>query len=62
MYFAVTESSEKEKRLMERYGIKCAQDAVYLYKGFRHENLKDALRYAEIDTQRDGKDALRGTN
>ena len=48
--------SEKEKQLMERYGIKTAQKTVYLYKEFSYEHLKDALRYAEIDMERDRKD------
>ncbi len=46
---------------MERYGVKCTQKTVYLYKQFRYENLNDALRYGEIDTQRDRKDTPRPT-
>lgn len=52
----MTKLSEKERQLMEQYGVQCAQKTVYLYKGFRYENLEDALRYAEIDKQRDRKD------
>ena len=48
----MTRMSEKEKQLMERYGVECAQKTVCLYKGFRYENLKNSLRYGEIDTKR----------
>ena len=62
MHSAVIKLSAQEKHLMERYGGKCAQKTVYLCKGFRYENLKDALRYTEINTQRDRKNALPGTS
>lgn len=39
--------------LMEKYGITSQTKTIYAYKQHRYDNLKDALRYAEIDTERD---------
>ena len=61
MCSALTQMSEKEKQLMERYGITCVQKPVYLYKDFRYDNLNDALRYAETDMKRDGTDQFPGS-
>ena len=47
---------------MGQYGITCVQKTVYLYKDFRYDNLKDALRYAEIDIKRDGTDKFPGSS
>lgn len=47
---------------MERYGVKCTQKTVYLYKQFRYENLNEVLLYAEIDTKRDRKYTPSHTN
>lgn len=52
----------EENQLMEHYGITCVQKKVYLYKDFRYDNLKDALRYAEFDMKRDGKDKFPGSS
>jgi hypothetical protein len=49
----MTQMTEKQKELVDSYGIQCAQKTVYLYKQFRYDNLEDALRYAEIDTSQD---------
>lgn len=50
--------NEDDKALMELYGIKCVPKMVYFYKQYEYENLKDALRYAEIDTKRDKENTL----
>ncbi len=50
--------NEDDMALMERYGIKCVPKMVYFYKQYEYENLKDAIRYAEIDTKRDKENSL----
>lgn len=50
--------NEEDKALMALYGIKCIPKMMYFYKQYRYDNLKDALRYAEIDTKRDQKNTL----
>ena len=48
-------TADEAKRLMEHYGITAAQQPVYHYNGFRYGNLADALRYAELLTNRANK-------
>lgn len=40
---------EKEKELMQRYGIIVEQKSVYFYKGYKYDRLNDALNYAKMD-------------
>lgn len=54
--------TEKQRQLVDRYGIQCAQKTVYLYKQFRYDNLEDAIRYAEIDTNPDRNGLLTGSD
>ncbi len=42
----------KDKQSMDTHGITCKSKDVYYYKDFRYERLADAVRYAEIDTER----------
>ena len=42
--------SEEETALMAKYGITTETHTVYYYKEHRYEKLKDALNFAEIDT------------
>lgn len=44
-------TDDEAKTLMARYGITAAQKTVYHYKGFKYENLMDALDYAELATE-----------
>lgn len=48
-----------ENELMTEYGITCKAKTIYSYKKHNYERLNDALRYAEIDTNRCRKDASR---
>jgi hypothetical protein len=57
----MTQMTEKQRELVERYGIQCAQETVYLYKQFRYGNLEDAIRYADIDTNPDRNGLLAGS-
>ena len=41
--------NEEAKASMGQYGITCTSKMVYFCKQYRHENLADALRYAESD-------------
>lgn len=54
--------TERQRQLVDRYGIQCAQKTVYLYKQFRYDNLEDAIRYAEIDTNPDRNGLLTGSD
>ena len=49
-----TEMNDDDRKLMQTLGITVARKNVYSYKEFRYEWLDDAIRYAEIDTRRDG--------
>ena len=48
--------NDDEKKLMQAYGIQFARKNVYSYKEFKYERLDDAIRYAEIDAQRNRKE------
>jgi hypothetical protein len=54
--------TEEEKQLLEKHGIKCTQKTIYHYKQYRYENLNDAIRYAEIDSQRGRENTSLHTN
>ncbi|MBT8113464.1 MAG: hypothetical protein KJO81_05185 [Gammaproteobacteria bacterium] len=41
--------TEEDNKLMDQYGITSKQKTVYLYKGHKYGNLKDALNFAKID-------------
>lgn len=43
---------EEDKKRMEQYGITSLQKTIYLYKGNKYDNLKDAINYAIIDDNR----------
>ena len=51
--------NDRERKLMDALGISVAQKNVYSYRQFRYERLDDALRYAELDTRREGAKADR---
>ena len=42
----------EETELLEYYGINVEQKFVYFYKGYKYDNLRDALNYAKMDTGR----------
>lgn len=44
--------TEEEQKLMDQYGITSQQKIVYHYNGHNYDNLKDAISFAKIDTQR----------
>ena len=48
----VTKMTKDEKQAMDTHGITCRSKDVYYYKDFKYERLADAVRYAEIDTER----------
>jgi hypothetical protein len=48
----VTEMTKDDKQAMDTHGITCKSKDVYYYEDFRYERLADAVRYAEIDTER----------
>ena len=50
--YQVTEMTKDQKQAMETHGISCKSKDIYYYKDFRYERLADAVRYAEIDTER----------
>ena len=41
--------TEKNKELMNIYGITTEAKVVYLYKQHKYDNLSDAVSYAKID-------------
>ena len=45
--------NEKDNELAEKLGITSKQKTIYLYKGHTYDNIKDAINYAEIDTESD---------
>ena len=44
--------TEEDNKLMDQYGITSKQKIVFLYKGHKYGNLKDALNFAKIDMKR----------
>lgn len=40
--------TEEEKEMMKRFGITVEQKSVYTCKGYKYEQLKDALNYAKV--------------
>ena len=44
--------TEEEKELMEHYGVTAAQETVYLFNGAKYRDLKDALNYAKLLSER----------
>jgi hypothetical protein len=44
--------TEKDKALLTKYNIKIETRTVYYSKGFKYDNLKDALSYAKLDVER----------
>jgi hypothetical protein len=51
--------NDKDKRTMEVHGITSAHRNVYFYKDFKYDRLDDAVRYAEIDAERNRKTEVR---
>ncbi|HEX5789058.1 MAG TPA: hypothetical protein VFY03_12815 [Woeseiaceae bacterium] len=51
--------NDRDRKVMEALGISVAQKNVYSYRQYRYERLDDALRYAELDTRREGAKAYR---
>ena len=49
--------SDDEQKQMLRFGITIEHKTIYHYNGYRYDNLRDALRYAEIDTNRNNESA-----
>jgi len=47
--------TEEENKLLGQGGITCKRRTVYFYKGYKYENLKDALSYAAIEIARERK-------
>ena len=54
-----TAMNDRDRKVMEALGISVAQKNVYSYRQYRYERLDDALRYAELDTRREGAKADR---
>ena len=44
--------TKDDKRDMDAHGITCKSKKVYHYKDFKYDRLADAVRYAEIDSER----------
>jgi hypothetical protein len=44
--------NKEDKQIMDAHGITCKSKDVYYYKDFKYDHLADAIRYAEIDTER----------
>jgi hypothetical protein len=44
--------TEEERELMKRYGITAEQKMVYTFKGYRYDQLKNAVKYAESEARR----------
>ena len=42
--------NDKDKGLIDQYGITCESKIIYRYKEHRYENIKDAVNYAKLDT------------
>lgn len=51
--------NKKDKQTMEAHGITCETRNVYFYKDFKYDRLDDAVRYAEIDAERNRKTEVR---
>lgn len=49
---------ELDKAVMEHRGVTVEQKNVYTYKGYKYENLKDALNYAKIESGEVRKPAM----
>lgn len=47
--------NDKEKLLMDVYGITTSKKDIYHYNKFHYGNLKDALNYAKIHTKKNTK-------
>ena len=47
-----TELTDEEKQLMDQYGISCETKLVYLFEGYKYEQLHYALRYAKEVSER----------
>jgi len=45
--------TKDDKQAMATHGITCKSKEVYHYKDFKYDRLADAVRYAEIDTERE---------
>lgn len=41
-----------DRQAMDTHGITSGSKDVYYYKNFKYDRLADAVRYAEIDTER----------
>ena len=48
----VTKMTEDDQQAMDAHGITCTSKDIYAYKDFKYDRLADAIRYAEIDTER----------
>jgi len=45
--------SEEEEKYMEKFGITSEKKSVYYYNGNKYDDLKSAINYAKIDSERD---------
>lgn len=44
--------TKDDKKAMDTHGITRKSKDVYYYKDFKYDRVADAVRYAEIDTER----------
>jgi len=44
--------TKEDKQSMDAHGITCKSKDVYYYKNFKYDRLAVAVRYAEIDGER----------
>jgi tripartite-type tricarboxylate transporter receptor subunit TctC len=44
--------NKDDEILMAQHSITCEPKMIYSYKSFKYDNLKDAVRYAELDKKR----------
>jgi len=44
--------NQDDEILMAQHGITCEPKMIYFYKSFKYDNLKNAVRYAELDKKR----------
>lgn len=51
--------NEKDKQTMQVHGITFVHRNVFFYKDFKYDRLDDAVRYAEIDAERNRKSDVR---
>lgn len=47
------EISKEDRELMIRYNVDAETKVVFYYEGYKYDNLRDAIRYAELSAERE---------